>query len=138
MFTQADGASSAGTVAPRPSTGAWALAKPVDFRAMSPKRDAAIGAADRADDAVDDLEVGGGDLELVRGDPEDLLARVLGGGEHGLADRVGDRAAAADRRLRCGRRLDDVDADLIEREAERLGRDRRDRGRRAGDVGDDR
>ena len=64
--------------------------------------DRAVGRADRADDAVDDLEVVGRDLELLRGGREQLLARRLGRAQHRRADRVRDLRAAA-RARRTGR-----------------------------------
>ncbi len=86
------------------------------------------------DASVDDVKVLRGRLERFGCDLEQLAARLPGGLIDGGADAVGHLAAArrgAERRARRVRRLD---ADLVRRDAERLGGDDRKTGRGAADV----
>ena len=86
-----------------------------------------LGRADRAHLAVVDLEVLGGDLELLRGDGEQPRAGLLGRALDRAPVRVGDLAAAGDAAV--GRRAGVAGghADAVLGEAERLGGDRHER-----------
>src|SRR5947209_20127213 len=82
-----------------------------------------------------DLEILRRRLELVGGDLEELAARLQRGLLHRAADAVGRLTARGNRTMRRGVGLAGLDADLVRRNAESLGRDHGEPRRRPADVG---
>ena len=89
-------------------------------------------AVERDERAVDDLEVVGRDLEHVARELEQLAAQVVGRRAHRGRDRRHRLRAARDGRVDAVARGADLDAHAVERQAELLGGDLRERRRHAG------
>ena len=88
-------------------------------------------AVERDELAVHDPEVVGRDLEHVARELEQLAAQVVGRGAHRGSDRGHGLRAARDRREDAVARRADLDAHAVERQAELLGGDHRERRRHA-------
>ena len=121
---------------PRPSIGSCRPPKRSVRFASSSTVIELFGRADRPDDAVHDLQVGGRDLELLRRGRQEPLARGFGRALDRLADRVRDLRAAACRGVRRGLRVGVDDAHAVLRETEGLGGDRGEARVDAAHVGD--